>query len=173
MPATTFLADRMQDLLNAAQTALDVARTGNRNPGRIIRTHGPPAVDICSDDLLCVYLAMPGLRLVEVSIGNAQNRMPKKLLPIADMNVELWRCTGSLDPVPAPNVLDGFAAGLANDIWALFTGLQADIDANTLFPGGNFPGTKAMIQDPNPLPPQGAMSGWRIKVSVPLNDKGP
>ncbi len=180
MPTATYASDRMTELLNAATIALALTRTGNALPARSLRTHNEPVVPVtdCADSL-SVYLANPAIKLYRFS-GVVQGRGvqsgPVNVEAVLRLYVELWRCVPGLEGAdatePSDASLDTSAAGLARDIWALWTGLKQAQAAGTLFPGG-FAQQLAEFGDPVPLGPLGRMGGWRILVEVPTSDIGP
>ncbi len=181
MPATTYASDRMNELVSAATVALAVTRSGNTLPTRILRTHNQPVVPVtnCADSL-SVYLANPAIRLRQVSQGRAVQSGPVFIMPILRMFVELWRCVpglGAAGEEPTDTALNTSAGNLANDVWALWTGLKQQIDAGTAFTGlgiASAPqGVLPMLGDPIPLGPQGRMGGFRILVETPTSDLGP
>lgn len=178
MPVASYLSARAQELLTAAQAALTLARTGNAVPARVYRSHGPPAVDWCNQDLLVVYLDNPAEKLSNPAQGRAAQVSPGEYLqmPIARFVVELWRCVPTIDSQgtpPTATALDTSASGLQIDIHALVTGLRLAQTGGTLFPGAGLGCGDPMFGDPVPLVPQGAMAGWRIRVEYPMNDAGP
>lgn len=172
--AADYLNLRLNELLTAAQAALTLVRSGNPIPSRVYVSHGPPAVDLCDDDLLVVYLDNPAVRLTDPKADRTVQVGQFSVIPIARYIVEVWRCVpGPTDTsVPSAAELNTSALALANDGWALWTGLRLAREAGTLFPAGpQF--DDALIQTPIPLPPQGSMGGWRIRVEAQTNDAGP
>lgn len=174
MPPTTYVADRLLELLTAAEAGLTLARTGNPIPTRNLRVHGEPAVDVCDDNgLLVVYSASPAVRLTDPRANDARNKGPHHFVPVLRMVVELWRCVPAVDDdgVPTVTELDASAAALANDMWALVTYLGARLDG--IFLTGLGAKVLAELGDPIPLGPRGQAAGWRLTVEIPVSDAGP
>lgn len=178
MATASYLADRMLELLTAAENALTLARTGNPIPDRVGRTHSRPVAEQCNGDgQLYVYLGNPSvviesIRAPSASQGNVH------WVPKARFYVELWRCSpptkGHATPTAAQ--IDAFTARLAQDGWALVTGLEQSYLQGLLFPGalpappvGARPNFGTLI----PLGPQGSVGGWQMLVELPINDPGP
>lgn len=175
MPPTTYLSSRLGELLTAATAGVTLARTGNAIPSRVFVSHGPPAVDFCTDDgLLAVYLDKPAVNLDEPSVRITEQVGPKKRMPILRMCIELWRCVPNLDEQGTPptvTALTTSANGLANDLWALDTYLRAN--KATLFPTGLASTVIPNFSDPVPRNPSGNVAGWLLRVQVPVSDGGP
>lgn len=174
MPATTYVGDRLLELLTACQAGLTLLRSGNAIPSRNLRTHGPPAVDLCVDDgLLAVYLDSPAVLFDRPSVRDARGVGQRHYEPVLRMVVELWRCVKGLDDSGHVTVadLDQDASDLADDMWALVTYLGARLDST--FPTGLGGKVVMTLGDPVPLPPRGGVAGWRLSIQVPVSDGGP
>lgn len=172
--AATWIADRMLELLTAAENALTLARTGNPIPDRTGRTHSKPVVETCnSDGQLYVYAGNPAVVIESTRSGSALDGNVH-WFPKARFYVELWRCSpvtvGHATPTAAE--IDTFTAELAQDGWALVTGLEHAYLQGVLFPG------VTLLSRPNfgtliPLGPQGTAAGWQMLVELPISDAGP
>jgi hypothetical protein len=102
MAIASYIADRAEELLDAAEASLTLARTGTAVPARTYRSHGPPAVDWCNEDLLVVYLDNPAIKLSNPSQNRALQAGQYETMPVARYVVELWRCAPNIDDQGTP-----------------------------------------------------------------------
>jgi len=151
------------DLLGASAIALDVTRTGNPNPVRQLVTHGEPVWDLGDhcESQLAVWHGPILHRQV------AQGRVCQ-ILPLSTFYVEIVRCVpvqrddGS---APSPDVLTDSADELNRDAWSLLTDLYvwaADRGCDEIDFG-----------PAETVGPLGGIGGWRVAITVSLNDSGP
>lgn len=172
-----FVADRMLELLTAAEVSLTLARTGNPVPTRTGRTHGAPVAEVCEGSAyggqLNVYVDNPAITVEAQAQGRTHNIGARLWMPYLNLVVELWRCAPKVGPVlPSAADLDAYAAAMAKDGFALVTGLEQAKIGGTLF-ASIPPNLEVRLGQLLPLPIQGGSGGWKMTVQVPVNDAGP
>lgn len=159
--APAAVRDLLDELLEEAITALEANVEADTPPDRTYVAHGLPVADC---DQLTVHLVRLQPRLLEdVRQGRCS------VLHQAVMEVRLWRCWpigNDKEPVPSADTLGSAARQLAADGWAMWKGLtRAWVEGS--WPAG-VPCKQVKWGTLEPLPPQGALAGWRLDVTVQL-----
>lgn len=170
--SASYLADCTQDVLDAAEQAIDPARTSHALPERIFVAHAEPVV-IKGCEQLTVHLHQP--RSVYNRAKPASPRVPERcqVLLIATATLQLWRCwpEGADERLPTAAEYSAAASALEVDLWCLLTYMH-----NAAFSGDLIDGLdckSVTVGDALALRPQGGMAGWQLPVDFALVEGGP
>ena len=176
-----YLSDLGQAIVNAGIAGLAVATTGRTAPTGYV-VHAPVVCDInCGTGQLTVHLAQVFLSAQDDESTNARPFPGNCCAGVwkATFVLTLLRCIGNLDaagrPVTSTTQADD-ASDLLEDLWALLTQLDDQMNAGTLFPVSEFPGVRCQditVGVAVPIPIEGNCAGWEIPLTVRLNDAGP
>lgn len=149
------LADLVDLVLAEAETLL--AAAGRPAFGRVYRSHGQPAWDLCDTDTLTAYVAV-----VQPTPGTT-GRGGCAVSWRSEVHVQIIRCVPTIDDAgraPTAADLDASAADLAADVWVLAAGIGDLIVAAA----GDC--ESATIGQARPLGPQGGLAAWDLPVML-------
>lgn len=177
MPAD-YLSTLADELLAAAESAVDEPRTGHALPDRRYVGVAQPPADC--DQLVVFY--DPDEPIEIRRRGDSTVPSPSDVcavLPVGRLCVELWRSCwptvsdGADSPVlPTADEIETATDGLLVDLWALTTGLLSEWAARTLFESVGAC-DDVEFESVVTLEPAGGLVGFRICLQVALNDLGP
>lgn len=176
-----YLSNMADAILAAGSAGLVIGTTGRPAPVAYL-VHEPVVFDqFCTDGQLTVqlrrvYLAPLGDEAVNFRPfpGNCCAGIWK-----AEFRLSLIRCITNLDSQGQPastTIQDSDATALMEDLWALLTQLDDQLEAGTLFMESQFPGVRCQdvtVGEAIPIPIEGNGAGWEIPITVRLNDSGP
>lgn len=176
-----YLAQIGDAILNAGSAGLVVGTTGRPAPTAYL-VHEPVVFDqFCEDGQLTVSLR----RVFLAPLGDESANTPPwpgnccAGIWKAEYVLTLIRCVTNLDTQgkPAPTATqDADATALMEDLWALLTQLDDQLEAGTLFDPAQLPGIRCQdvtVGEAIPVPIDGNGAGWEIPITVRLNDSGP
>ncbi len=179
--SSDYIGDMADALVSAGVAGLAQATTGRAAPTGY-RVHAPVVCDLnCGSGQLTVHLSQVFLAPLddEVTVGRPFPGNCCAGIWKATFVMTLLRCISNLDASGRPvasTVQDGDAADLMEDLWALLTQLDDQIEAGTLFTASEFPGIRCediTVGFAVPKEIEGNCGGWEIPITVRMNDSGP
>lgn len=169
MGSATYLHDLVVDLLTAAESAIDPARTGNASlPPRRYVSWGEPAWDVCVGDVDTGSSGQLVAWWDEVTTDVSATGRMCAIRHVARLCVEVVRCVPSLEADGSPHppaVYEAAAEVLSRDLWSLVTGLDefwTSLGCESI-----------TVDEITPRGPDGGAAGARVCARVALNDRGP
>lgn len=149
-----------QQLMDAAEDALDPSITEIDLPGRRFIHHGQPVVEFCETGTMAVWHDSLATRQI------GRNDAPQVQVSTFFF-VDVWRCwpVGNNIPPSLERIEDAVRI-LYVDAWCLLNGMQRRLQ--------DIAGCEMIqYQEMRALMPMGGMAGWRLPINIGLSGVSP